>query len=161
MKHSSMRNMYRNRKKKSWMGDMNVVIQFLVSGHRYLTEYTVVPSLYSYLIYFIQLPLTHSHEPIKKNLDPTSSGCSHCFVWSALTFQGISGQWINLKCVSLSSYLKQRPVCFAWTCLAGQKHTRSSIKPLTRHSKDVHRHCQPSTFWSFEKHLGFIIFCSR
>lgn len=46
---------------------MNVIIQFLVSGHSYLTEYTLVPSLYSDLIYFIQLPVTHSDKRIKKS----------------------------------------------------------------------------------------------
>lgn len=58
MKHSSMKNMYRNKKK---------IIQFLVLGHSYLTEYTTVPSLYSYLIYFIKLPPTHSNKRIKKS----------------------------------------------------------------------------------------------
>lgn len=88
------------------------------------------------------------------------------FTLSALTFQVVSGKWITLKYVSLSSYQKQRLICFAWACLAGWR--RMSCETRWRCS-DVLGCSHLTGRWTCEKHSSvifiyfyfFICFCFR
>lgn len=76
------------------------------------------------------------------------------FTLSALTFQVVSGEWITLKYVSLSSYQKQRLICFAWACLAGW--SRMSCETRWR-CDDVLGCCHLTGHWTCEKHSSVIL----
>lgn len=73
---------------------------------------------------------------------------------SELTFQVVSGKWMTLKYVSLSSYQKQRLICFAWACLAGWR--RMSCDTRWRCS-DVLGCCHLTGRRTFEKHSSVIL----
>lgn len=66
-----------------------------------------------------------------------------------LFIQVVSGSWITLKHVSLSSYQKQRLICFAWACLAGWR--RMSCETRWRCS-DVLGDCHLTGRWTCEEH---------